>query len=347
VRILRALPQIHSLYLTKGFVMAIRVSKLFSILLLVILVEVATTNSQTVVVINASKDNTLYEEPAGATSNGAGEYFFVGRTHLTTNSIRRGLIAFNLAGRIPSGATITNVTLSLNMSKSNAGDKIVNLHRVIADWGEGTSDAGGQEGSGAPATTNDATWIHRFFSSSLWTTVGGTFSATPSASATVGGIARYTWGSTSGMVSDVQQWLSTPATNFGWILIGDESVGSTAKRFDTKENVTVANRPSLTVTYTTTSVVEEGIPSTFVLHQNYPNPFNPSTTIRFELPSRAHTTLKVFNLIGQQVDQLVNGNLSAGFHSTEWRAEGMSSGVYVYRLEADGVVATRKLVLAR
>ncbi len=324
-------------------------AKLVSVVLLVLLIEIATTNAQTVVVIDASKDNTLYEEPSGATSNGAGEYFFVGRTHLTTNSIRRGLIAFNPAGRIPAGATITNVTLSLNMSRSNVGDTTVRLHRVTADWGEGTSNAvlmGG--GSGAPATTNDATWLHRFFSSSLWTTAGGTFAATLSASATVGGVGRYTWGSTAGLVSDVQQWLNTPAANFGWILIGDEAVGSTAKRFDTKENANVANRPQLTVTYTGPTAVEDShAPASFALHQNFPNPFNPSTKIRFDLPATSRTTLKVFNLLGQEVATVVNGVLSAGRHTVDWNANDMPAGVYLYRLGSGASVATRKLVIAK
>jgi hypothetical protein len=315
--------------------------------LLLLMLVVSATSAQTVV-INSSKDNTLYEEPAGATSNGAGEYMFVGRTNQGSNSIRRGMIAFNLAGQIPTGATITSVTLSLNMSKTIGGVKTVNVHRLTADWGEGSSNAAANEGGGAPATTNDATWLHRFFSGLLWATAGGAYAATPSASAAVGVVARYTWGSTAGLVSDVQQWVNTPSANFGWILVGDESVGATAKRFDTKENLTAANRPSLSVTFTApSSVDDERMPTTLALHRNYPNPFNPSTTIQFELPSRAQTTLKVFNLIGEQVDELVRGSLPAGTHAVVWDAEGMSSGVYVYRLEAEGVVATRKLVLTR
>ncbi len=325
----------------------LRFVKYFSGCLFSLLFASMAAHGQTVT-IDASKDNTLYEDAGGATSNGAGEYLFVGRTHLTVNSIRRGLVAFNLAGHIPAGATVTSVTLSLNMSRSNAGDRVVNIHRVTADWGEGTSNAAANEGTGAPATTNDATWLHRFFSGSVWTTVGGTYAPTPSATTTVGGIARYTWGSSTGLVSDVQQWVNSPATNFGWILIGDESVGTTAKRFDTKENLTAANRPSLAVAFTApSSVDDERIPETFALHQNYPNPFNPSTTIQFDLPTRAFATLRVFNLIGQQVAELVRGTLSAGTHAVEWNAVGASSGVYVCRLEADGFVATRKLVLAR
>lgn len=304
-------------------------------------------NSQTQVNIGASKDNTLYENASGATSNGAGEHFFVGRTNQGSGSIRRGIIAFNIVGSVPANATITGVTLTLNMSKTNAGAQTVTLHRVGANWGEGTSDAGGNEGGGAPATTNDATWIHRFFSDSTWAGPGGQYIPTPRASLSVGGVASYTWVSTAGMVSDVQQWLNTPSTNFGWVVLGNESAGATAKRFDSKENGTTANRPILTVTYTTPNAVDENQPHAFALHQNYPNPFNPATTITFQLASRSQASLRIFNLLGQEIATLVNAELPTGPHSFRWNAEGFSSGVYVYQLEAEGFLATRKLVLTR
>jgi len=308
---------------------------------------VTTVFAQSSVTIEASKDNTLYEDVAGATSNGAGENFFVGRSNQLTGSIRRGLISFNLVGQIPSNATITSVTLTLSMSRSNPGEQTVNVHRVLADWGEGSSNANANEGGGALAATNDATWLHRFFSSAVWSSPGATYAAAASASQTIGTIGSYSWGSTSALVSDVQAWLNTPSSNFGWVLIGNEAAAGNAKRFDTRENATSVNRPRLTVVYTTTSGVSETTPEKFALHQNYPNPFNPATTIAFELANRSHASLKIFNLLGQEMASLVNAVLPAGVHTVQWNAPEMSSGIYVYRLEADGSVATRKLVLAR
>ena len=85
-----------------------------------------------------------------------------------------------------------------------------------------------------------------------------------------------------------------------------------------------------------------------VLKSNYPNPFNPTTTIRFELPRTTQVTLKIFNVIGQEVATLVSDRLSAGSHSYEWsRSEGIASGMYVYRLEAEGYVETRKMILLK
>jgi hypothetical protein len=122
------------------------------------------------------------------------------------------------------------------------------LHRVTSNWGQGMSNADGQEGGGAPSTTNDATWIHTFYPGSFWTTAGGDFSATVSASASVGGNGAYTWGSTAQMVADVQGWLNNPATNYGWLLKGPEGVRS-AKRFNSREHTNAATRPALVIQF--------------------------------------------------------------------------------------------------
>ena len=197
--------------------------------------------------INPVKDNTLYQyDPAeGDVSNALGNHFFAGETGM--GELRRGVLAFDIAGNIPAGSTILGVTLSLNVSRTGVDDaRNIELHKMLADWGEGTSVAPGEEGTGAPATTNDATWRHRFFDTIFWTTEGGDFSATVSASQSVGAVGVYTWNSPP-MVGDVQSWLNNPATNFGWLVLGDESEILTAKRFDTRES---ASPPVLTIQYT-------------------------------------------------------------------------------------------------
>lgn len=197
--------------------------------------------------INPSKDNTLYEyDPdIGDLSNALGMHFFAGKTAM--NMLRRGVLAFDIAGNIPPGATITAVSLTANMSKRPQSIAFVmELHKLLADWGEGTSLATGEEGMGAPATPNDATWRHRFFDTIFWNAQGGDFSATVSASQSVGDIGHYTWSSAQ-MVADVQEWLNNPASNFGWLMkVGDESLFVTAKRFDTRES---NNPPVLAITY--------------------------------------------------------------------------------------------------
>ena len=200
------------------------------------------------VALGSSEDNTLYEDPTGSLSNGAGAYFFAGRTGQATGSIRRGLIRFDVAASIPPTATIVGATLYLTMSQTVAGPEPIQLHRVTASWGEGSSNATSMEGDGAPATTGDATWIHRFYNSTLWTTPGGDFVATASATTMVDGLGRYSW-STPGMVSDIQMWLNAPAANYGWVLLGSESSSKTAKRFNTREYPEPNGRPLLVVTY--------------------------------------------------------------------------------------------------
>jgi hypothetical protein len=214
-----------------------------------------------VVTLGASKDNTLYESSTGSLSNGAGEHFFAGRTDIiSAGSIRRAVIAFDVAGSIPAGARITRVDLTLNMSRTIAGLQPVSLHRLLAGWGEGTSNPLGEEGGGVASATGDATWIHRFFDTTRWTTPGGDFVATPSTTVQVGLIGGYTFLSTPAMVADVQAWLDNPAANFGWILRGNESALSTTKRFDSRNNLVASARPGLTVEFSTGTTAAGSVP---------------------------------------------------------------------------------------
>jgi hypothetical protein len=102
--------------------------------------------------IAASKDNTLYQPASGGTtnSNGAGEHLFAGKTD--DGYIRRGVIAFNLGNFVPPGSTVTGVTLTLYMSRTRDRSEDVALHRLLANWGEGTSNAAQEESRGTPAT---------------------------------------------------------------------------------------------------------------------------------------------------------------------------------------------------
>lgn len=88
-------------------------------------------------------------------------------------------------------------------------------------------------------------------------------------------------------------------------------------------------------------------PYEFVLSQNYPNPFNPNTVISYSIASEGNVTLKIFNSAGQQVSELVNANQSAGIYNVEFNASSLSSGVYFYRLDANGFTATNKMILVK
>ena len=200
--------------------------------------------------LTADRDNSLYEHPDGAESNGSGDYLFVGRSNGLS---QRALVFFDIAGSIPDGSTIESVSLTMTLSNSQASTENVRLHRLLTDWGEGDS-VGGEEGRGATATRGDATWIHSFSSDTMWENPGGDFSSISSADIGVGSVGDYTWTSTPDMISDVQGWLDDPSTNFGWILIGNESDSATAKRFDSREHQTEANHPVLTIVFDLTAV---------------------------------------------------------------------------------------------
>lgn len=91
----------------------------------------------------------------------------------------------------------------------------------------------------------------------------------------------------------------------------------------------------------------DGLPLNALLYQNYPNPFNPSTTISFSNPHLSSVILKVYDLLGKEVATLVNERLTTGLYERSFNAEGLTSGVYFYRLHAGGFVQTKKLLLLR
>jgi hypothetical protein len=198
--------------------------------------------------IGSARDNTLFEDPLGETSNGAGQYFFIGRTMF--DMVRRGLIEFDVAGAIPAGSTINSVALTLHMSRTATAGELASLHEASAEWGESTSDAFGEEGTGTFAEPGDATWLHTFYSTTFWSQPGGDFDPFPSAEELIIGIGFYTFDSTPDLVDDVQGWLDDPASNHGWMLRGNEDSILTAKRFDTREHPDPSMRPVLTIEYT-------------------------------------------------------------------------------------------------
>jgi hypothetical protein len=233
---------------------------LFSVLIIVLPAPAWSATA----IIGASRDNTIYQNSVSNSAGGAAG-IFVGTNG--QGSPRRGLIAFDVAGSVPSGATITSAQVSMYLgAQSNTNGQTVSLHRLIADWGEGTagssSPAPGGGGNGFAASAGDATWNERFLGSAAWTNPGaaGDFNSVASASALVGGPLDqpHTWASTAALLGDVQNWLDTPARNFGWALVnGNETASQTVKVFYSRSatlnsvggTLDTAWRPTLTVTY--------------------------------------------------------------------------------------------------
>jgi len=142
---------------------------------------------------------------------------------------------------------------------------------------------------------------------------------------------------------DIMQDLQV-ATKYTWSV-------SVTDGFNTAVSSTVSFRSSDEVL----AVDEYGrrIPTEYALHQNYPNPFNPTTVIQLDLPRQSVVTLKVYNLLGQEVATLIDGSsMSAGVKDLTFNAASIPSGVYLYRVTADGTngrtfVSVKKLILLK
>ena len=93
--------------------------------------------------------------------------------------------------------------------------------------------------------------------------------------------------------------------------------------------------------------VEVTAPIEFALYQNYPNPFNPSTTINYQIPELSNVTLKVYDVLGNEIKTIVNEEKQSGIYNVEFDATGLSSGIYLYRLQAGNFIETKKILLLK
>ncbi|HEX5052518.1 MAG TPA: DNRLRE domain-containing protein [Planctomycetota bacterium] len=206
-----------------------------------------TSSAQTTVGITSDRDNSLYQDVNGATSNGQG-FLFCGLNG--TGEIRRTLLHFDVAGNVPAGAVILSADLQLSVAQSNVAVPMnADVHRVLQDWGEGASFVAGNGGAGAPAAPGDATWTMTFFGQpgALWNTAGGDFAAQPSFHFAMPPTGSVQTAPLPGLIADVQAWFANPGQNFGWLLRLDEQAASTAHRINSRESASA--RPTLRVSY--------------------------------------------------------------------------------------------------
>ena len=229
------------------------------VLLLVLAGQSASLAAQNRVELIPSQDNTLYQslidqpEQQNELSNGAGNFFFAGRTGIDAGfRLRRGLLQFDLESVLPADAIIVAAHVTIYQSRAAPGSPpaSMGLHRVLQAWGEGDSQGIGPEGQGNFAQPGDATWHHRIFPDELWDTEGGHFVSTPSVVTTVGQtLQAYVWACGPGLLADLQFWLDNPEQNFGWALVGGEVSGTSAHRFVSKDNGNPEQWPVLVIYY--------------------------------------------------------------------------------------------------
>lgn len=196
--------------------------------------------------LEVSKDNVIYEDSDGGLSNGGGAYIFVGESG--ENRELRTLINFD-TNSIPAGSIINSAAFILTSNTRRRETVVVatSLHRLLGDWGEGTAVGSGGGGSGAPAHPGDATWIHQSSPGTMWTNPGGDFASSPSATLDVTDNKLYQWSSAQ-LTADVQGMIDGTFDNFGWLLMGEQGLGS--KRFRSSESAAVSERPQLVIDYT-------------------------------------------------------------------------------------------------
>ena len=89
------------------------------------------------------------------------------------------------------------------------------------------------------------------------------------------------------------------------------------------------------------------VPQEYALHQNYPNPFNPRTTLKYSVPQASNVIIKVFDILGNKIETLVNEEKPAGSYEVEFDAVELPSGIYFYRLQSGSFVETKKMVLMK
>ena len=183
--------------------------------------------AQTVTVIDADRDATIFSENDLA-ANGTGSCFH-GQT--SSGNLRRALLHFDVSS-IPSDATIVQATLTVDADRAASGASFTNTaHRLTADWTEGSSFSMGQ---GAPAMAGDVTWRDRSFGVSSWTNPGGDFDAMPSAMGTWASLGPQTMTGAQ-LASDVAGWIANPGNNYGLIVLGTETGVRSAFSFRSRE----------------------------------------------------------------------------------------------------------------
>lgn len=227
--------------------------------LLVLALSCAIPVHATQVTLVPNQDNTIFQDNQ-SNSDGGALGFFVGTNNATTPAPRRALISFDLSS-IPSYATITGVQLTLTLAMTPSGGPghaTIGLFDLTQSWGEGSTNQGlglAGNGNGGAAGTGDATWLDAHYSTTsptTWTAAGGDHASSASASLALTGTTvgtPYTWLSTPQLVADLQGWLATPSTNYGWELINaDETDAKTFYAFNSRE--ASSGQPQLQITYT-------------------------------------------------------------------------------------------------
>jgi len=257
---------------------------------------------------------------------------------LTSTSGNVYSLATASGGRIFAGTNDGKVYVSLDNGATWTSSSLTNTTvRSLALNAQGDVFAGTDYPGGLYRSTNNG---------AIWSNLGFTnTSVTSIITNPIAGMFIGTWGR--GVYRSTNNGLSWAEVNDG---LQDYNVLSLALDpagylyCGTRAGGVFRSNQSLT---TSVEQLASELPTEFLLYKNYPNPFNPSTTIQFALPKRTFVRLIIFNVLGEQVETLVETEMEAGIHNVIWNAAKYASGIYFYRLEANQFIQTRKLVLLK
>jgi hypothetical protein len=301
--------------------------------------------------IPCNRDNTLYESATGALSNGEGQSVFAGNTG--TGLIRRALVHFPVPDLIPTGSTVNSVVLRMHLAQRQAGTVTLRVHALLADWGEGASVAPGNGGAGTTPAPGDATWLHRFHPNDFWATAGGDYDPAVTASLAVSDTGYVLWGSNAALVSQVQGWISTPSSNFGWLIRTNEGGTFEGQRFDSRESESTWYRPVLIVDFTPSIVAVGdrviGAPALLLVGAL---PAHGAVTFAIHVPEDGTAAIEILDARGALVRRLEGGALNAGDHRLTWDGSSAhggdaAAGLYFARLRFRGEISVVRFVRLR
>ncbi|MEO6694556.1 MAG: DNRLRE domain-containing protein [Ignavibacteria bacterium] len=143
--------------------------------------------------------------------------------------------------------------------------------------------------------------------------------------------------------------VNNPSAGFGFLLMLGVETQYRCINFGSGDFWDSTRRPVLQVTYSPVVIktVSNEIPSQYVIYQNSPNPFNPVTNIKFDIPKKSFTRIEVFDILGRNVETLVNETIDAGSYSLSWSGDNFSSGEYFYRIVSDDFIETKRMTLLK
>ena len=161
---------------------------------------------------------------------------------------------------------------------------------------------------------------------------------------------------TCGLEKNIKIWLNDGTGNFSYLgTLGYNGISVFLADVDNDGDIDVAvgyfngyGPNKIFLNQTITSLKDESlVPTEFNLFQNYPNPFNPTTNIKFQIPQLSFVTIKVYDVLGNEIATLVNGEIPAGIYNVDFNAKNLSSGIYFYKLYTNLIITTKKMTLVK